>query len=469
LTTLDIETPRAFLPLLADVAPDGRPVRYRAAYGGRGSAKSHEFAEMLVERCYMRKTRAVCIREVQHSLRESVRQLVVDKTIKFGLGADFWLLEKEIRCPHGGIIIFRGMQSYNAENIKSLEDYDVAWVEEAQTLSERSLRLLRPTIRRDGSEIWFTWNPRHDSDAVDKFFRGAAPPPGTIAIQVNWNENPWFPHVLREEMAFDRDTDPEMAAHVWDGGYEIISEGSYYGRLLAQAQSQGRVGFFPHDPALPVSTAWDIGVDDYTAIWFLQQNARQVRVINYYEASGIGADQIIKEALPELIPNPRQAALALIVAQREPYRYAEHFLPHDVKLREWGGGARMRIENLMAYGMPQNSIRVGVSADPADRIDAVRRLFPYLWFYQGPIKDQGVNLGMKRIRNYRRRFNESLQTFTGPLHDENSHGCDALGEYAINSPLARIVEPPPAEKKARPGQVVLLGEPEPRRTTRIRV
>lgn len=463
MSILRIETPRAFVPLL-------KPSRYKAAHGGRGGAKSHFFGETLIERCYCEPTRAACIREVQNSLKESVRQLLIDKIAKFGLEASFEVLESEIRGPRGSLIIFRGMQSYNAETIKSLEGYDIAWVEEAQTLSERSLKMLRPTIRKEGSEIWFSWNPRHDTDPVDRFFRGAKAPPSSIVISVNWRDNPWFPDVLREEMDHDRSVDPESASHVWDGGYEIISEGAYYARQVAQAESEGRIGFFPYDPDLPVDTAWDIGVDDYTAIWFMQRNGNRVRAINYYEASGIGAEQIISDALPELLKDEGKRADALQATGREtPYRYGDHFLPHDVRVREWGAGARMRTETLISLGMPMTSIRVGVATDPADRINATRRLLPFMQFHQGPEPSSGVNLGVSRLRKYRRRFNESMGVYVGPLKDGNDHGADAFGEFAINCPLSKPKEQEKPKRKALPGQVYLPGPPMPKTGVRIKI
>lgn len=463
MSILRAEVPRAFKPLLG-------PARYKGAFGGRGGAKSHFFAEEMVLRCYESPTRAACIREVQNSLKESVRQLLVDKIAKFGLDKDFEILESEIRCPNGGLIIFRGMQTYNAETIKSLEGYDIAWVEEAQTLSERSLRMLRPTIRKEGSEIWFSWNPRHDTDPVDKFFRSAKRPPHTSVIKVNWNDNPWFPDVLREEMEHDRSIDPENAIHVWDGGYEIVSEGAYFAKLVAEAESAGRIGFYPHDPALPVKTSWDLGVDDYTAIWFFQENVRQVRAIDYYEASGLGAEQIISEALPELLKDEGKKADALAMIERkQPYRYSDHFLPHDARVREWGGGARMRVQTLIALGMAMDTMHIGVAADPADRINATRRLLPFMQFHQGPNPDIGVNLGLSRIRKYKRRFNESMGVYVGPLHDENSHGSDALGEYAVNCPLSRPKFQPPEKRKQMPGQVYLPGPPLPRSGVKIHI
>jgi phage terminase large subunit len=171
-------------------------------------------------------TRVVCIREVQRSLEQSVKRLIEDKIDFYGLHRDYFEVQaNEIRTYGDGLIIFQGMQNHTADSIKSLEGYDVAWAEEAQTLSDRSLRLLRPTIRKDptpswpGSEMWFSWNPDDPKDPVDKMLRGDILPPNAIVVQSNWQDNPWFPKVLREEKDYDYKVDPVAAAHVWGGEY----------------------------------------------------------------------------------------------------------------------------------------------------------------------------------------------------------------------------------------------------------
>lgn len=417
---------------------------------------------MLIVRCFTQTTRAACIREVQNSIKDSVRQLLIDKIQKMGLGYAFDVLDQEIRGHNGSLIIFKGMQSYNAENIKSLEGFDIAWVEEAQTLSAHSLKLLRPTIRADGSELWFSWNPRHDTDAVDKFFRGGFKRANTALIEVNWNDNPFFPAILAQEKDDDYTADPEMAEHVWGGGYEIISEAAYYARLILAAERGGRIGHYPYNPRLPVDTAWDIGVDDYTAIWFLQTNGRQAFAIDYYETSGDGAEQVVKAALPELNPDIREAAAQLIeIGRTEPYAYGRHYLPHDVKNREWGAGGKERSLTLMGYGV--KPLHVGVATNPANRIAAARKVLPVTYF-----NDTGrVQVGLARLRRYSRKWNETMQTYGAPLHDENSHGADAFGEYAINSPLAEPKAKEPDKEPQPIGTVYLPGPPEPESRKRI--
>jgi len=217
--TLQIATPRWSLPLF-------NPARYKGAYGGRGSGKSHLFAEMMIEAHIMDpSSRSVCVREVQKSLSQSVKRLLELKIEALNAGAYFEVQEAVIKSKRGdGMILFQGMQNHTADSIKSLEGYDRAWVEEAQSLSQTSLDLLRPTIRKPGSELWFTWNPRAETDPVDQLLRSDKTPPGSVVLQVNFEDNPWFPDVLRDEMEYDRGRDPDKYAHVWMGGYLTNSE-----------------------------------------------------------------------------------------------------------------------------------------------------------------------------------------------------------------------------------------------------
>lgn len=214
---LVIDTPRVFTPLL-------QPSRYKGAKGGRGSGKSTFFAELAVERAYAEKLDIVCIREVQLTLAQSVKKLIEAKIQQFGLGQYFDVRQSEIRSARGGVMIFRGMQDYNAESIKSLEGFDVAWVEEAQSLSRRSLDLLRPTIRKPGSELWFSWNPNEPTDPVEQFLCGDEPPESAIVVEAQYWHNPWFPQVLQDEMEYDRKRDPDKYQHVWCGQYRKLSE-----------------------------------------------------------------------------------------------------------------------------------------------------------------------------------------------------------------------------------------------------
>src|SRR5690349_15369286 len=235
LSTLRIPTARVFEPLLA-------PARYKGAFGGRGSGKSHFFGELLVETCQAeRGTLAVCIREAQRTLAQSSKRLIESKIASLGLASGFELFTDKIATPGDGLIIFRGMQDHTADSIKSLEGFRIAWVDEAQSLSTRSLALLRPTIRAQNSELWASWNPRRKSDAIDEFLRGRKPD-GAIVVKANWRDNPWFPRVLEEERGLDLALYPDRYDHIWEGDYVRAFEGAYFAEMLAQAKREGRIG-----------------------------------------------------------------------------------------------------------------------------------------------------------------------------------------------------------------------------------
>lgn len=200
--------------------------------GGEGSGKSHFFAEALVEKCILEPgLRAVCLREVQKTLKESAKRLIEDKIQALGLGSLFEVQNDCIKAPGGGTIIFQGLADHTAESIKSLEGFRVAWVEEAQTLSERSLEMLRPTIRAPGSEIWMSWNPRNATDPVDMLLRGTDVPPDAVVVRANYSDNPFFPDELEQERRFDQRTKRDRYAHIWLGEYEPAALGAIWDRL----------------------------------------------------------------------------------------------------------------------------------------------------------------------------------------------------------------------------------------------
>ena len=277
------------MPLLA-------PARYKGAHGGRGSGKSHFFAESLIEAHIMDPaSRSVCVREVQKSLAQSVKRLLELKIESLNAGAYFEVQEAVIKSKRGdGMIIFQGMQNHTSDSIKSLEGYDRAWVEEAQSLSQRSLDLLRPTIRKPGSELWFTWNPSSADDPIDQLLRGDTPPPDSAVVEVNWQDNPWFPDVLRAEMEYDRKRDPDKYAHVWAGGYLAHSN--------ARVFRNWRVEEFeaPADAMFRLGADWGFASDP-TVLVRCYLVGRTLYVD--YEAYMVGCEIIDTPALFETVPD----------------------------------------------------------------------------------------------------------------------------------------------------------------------
>jgi phage terminase large subunit len=245
--TLQLSFPRKFKPLLL-------PSRYKGLHGGRGSSKSHNFAGLMVRDALMHPgdhagegMRAVCIREVQKSLKESAKRLIEDKIQAYGVGPDFRVFEDRIQTPGDGLIIFNGMADHTAESIKSLEGYHRAWCEEAQTLSAQSLRMLRPTLRTAGSEIWASWNPRYPTDPIDIFLRQNTPE-DAVVVEMNWSDNRWFPEVLKKEREHDKASlTSEEYAHIWEGAYELVGDNQFIGAGIVQAARKAEAQAERHD------------------------------------------------------------------------------------------------------------------------------------------------------------------------------------------------------------------------------
>ncbi len=221
--TLDILTSPVFEPLLDKS-------RYKGAWGGRASGKSHFFAELAIERCIMVPgTRIACVREIQKSLKESVKRLLEDKIISMGVGSDFEVLYDSIKTPGNGIIIFEGLVDHTADSIKSLEGFDIGYGEEAQSLTARSLELFIPTIiRKPGSELWFSWNPRNKTDPVDVLLRGPNPPARSVVVEANWRDNKFFTEESESVRVYDEINKPDRYDHIWEGGYEPQAIGAIW-------------------------------------------------------------------------------------------------------------------------------------------------------------------------------------------------------------------------------------------------
>lgn len=407
MSILDIPTARVFKPLLT-------ASRYKGAYGGRGSGKSHFFADRLIEDSLAeRGMRSVCIREVQKSLKESAKRLIEDKLAEHRLGeADGFKPFKEvIQTPGDGLITFQGMQDHTAESIKSLEGYKRAWCEEAQSLSARSLSLLRPTIRAEGSEIWFSWNPRRKTDPVDAMLRGETLPTGAVVVRANWSDNPWFPKVLEQERQDCLRDNPDQYAHIWEGEYASVLAGAYYARALAEARQQGRVTRLAADPLMTYRAFFDIGGTgakaDACAIWIAQFVGREIRVLDYYEAVG------------------QPLATHVNWMREKGYGRAYITLPHDGKTHD-------RVYSVSYEGVlreaefeVQTIPNQGVGA-ASKRIEAARRRFPMIWFNEATTK-----AGLDALGWYHELRDEARNIGLGPDHDWSSHGADAFGLMCV--------------------------------------
>ena len=412
MTKLRIDTAEVFEPLLA-------PAPYKGAWGGRGSGKSHFFAGMLIEDSLAEPgesgegLRAVCIREVQKDLAQSSKALIEAKLRDFGLGEaqGFKVFRDVIQTPGDGLMIFKGMNDYSAESVKSLEGFKRGWWEEAQTATSHSLSLLRPTIMRlDGAQLWFSWNARHRKDPVDVMMRGPEKPTGAVVVNANWRDNPFRNAQLDQERLDSLRMQPDQYDHIWEGGYITVSEGAYFARQLAEARE--RIGVVAADPLLPIRAYADIGGtsqrSDAFTFWIVQFVGQQIRVLNCYEAVG----QEVGEHVHWL--------------RSSGYERAEIVLPHDGVnhdrvYRVTYEGA-FRSAGFSVRSMPN----IGAGAAMA-RVEAVRRVFPQVWFNEATTEPGREALGW-----YHEKRDEKRGAGLGPDHDWSSHFADAFGLMAID-------------------------------------
>jgi phage terminase large subunit len=290
----------------------------------------------------MRKTHVVCIREIQKSLAQSVKRLLEIKIESLGVGHLFEVLQTEIRHRHNGsLIIFAGMQNHTADSIKSLEGYDIAWCEEAQSLSQKSLDLLRPTIRKEGSQIWFSWNPRFESDPVDAFLRCDNPPPDSIVVQINYEDNPWLPEVLKAEIEYDKKRDPDKYAHVWLGQYQQNSEARVFKnwRIEDFEAQAGAIFRFGAD--------WGFATDPSVLV---RARIEGKNLYIDYEAYAVGCDIDFLPDLFDKIPDARKWPIVADSARPETVSYMQrHGFPRIASAIKGPKSVEEGVEFLKSY------------------------------------------------------------------------------------------------------------------------
>jgi phage terminase large subunit len=385
--------------------------RYRVAFGGRGSGKTRSFALMSAVYGYRwgmsgRQGQILCAREHLNSLDESSLEEVKSaiRSVDW-LDAYYEIGEKYIRSRDGKVsYVFAGLRR-NLDSIKSKARVILAWVDEAENVSEAAWQKLIPTIREEESEIWVTYNPESKHSAVHQRFR-VNPSSDVKVCEINWRDNPWFPDVLNQERINDQKLRPDVYDHVWEGAFLIHVEGAYYTVEMREANAEGRIGSAPYDRSVGVVTAWDLGVGDSTAIWFAQMVGPEVRLIDYYESSGVGLDHYVA------------------ILNSKGYNYTDHILPHDVRVRELGTG-KSRLETLDNLGVRPITIAAQLNVD--DGIQAVRSLLGRAWF-----DEEKCERGIDCLRQYRRDYDENNKSFKArPLHDWSSHGADAMRYLAI--------------------------------------
>ena len=412
------------------------PKRYKVLYGGRGGAKSWNVARALLLLGRSRKLKILCARELQKSIDESVHELLDQQIGILGL-QDFYRVERQkIYGANGTEFGFEGIKN-NVNSVRSYEGVDICWIEEAVSVSKNSWKVLIPTIRKEGSEIWMTFNPNDEDDytysrfvkdeemlEVDGAKRFPAPircpireSASTIAVKVSWKDNPWFPSVLRDELENDKKKDYDNYLHVWEGFCIQNLDGAVYAKELRRATLERRICSVPYEREVPVDTFWDLGRADNTAIWFAQRVGMQWRLLDYYEE----CDEDITHYLK--------------VCQDRGYLYGTMFLPHDAKHKRLG--YKNSIEDQVRN--KGYSVRVLPAMNRADGINMVRQVFSNCWFDEEKCRE-----GLHALRNYAYKLVDGKRS-NDPLHNWASDGADAFRYFAMAHRLPRD-ETPKAER-----------------------
>lgn len=396
-----------FAPLFDESHPHYK-TRFHCYFGGRGSGKSVSVAMGLLVRGMKSKEKILCTREYQNSISDSVIKTLAEEIDRLGLNDFYEVQANAIYGKNGTEFLFKGIKN-NVQNIKSIPNITLCWVEEAQTVSHASYEVLIPTIRADGSQIIITFNPLNPTDPTYERFV-LTESPDIYCQKVNFDRNPFFPEVLRKEAEKLRIQDEKAYKHVYLGEFDTRRSGVVYAGQIQKAIEEGRVTACPYDPSAEVFTAWDLGFGDSTAIWWLQFVGRELRWLEYYENSGEQLDHYAG------------------VIKSKPYNYSTHYLPHDGA----AGNIRGLTPSTQLFQLGVRNQILGIEKENAG-IERLRQTLAFSVFDKEKCKD-----GLHCLNNFHYEWDENNGRFKDkPAHDWSSHGADAARYAAQAASKAR--------------------------------
>lgn len=384
--------------------------RYKVMYSGRGTGKSWSIARALLILGARQPVRVLCVRELQKSIKDSVHRLLSDQIELMELGPRYTIQDAKIVGVNGTEFFFEGLR-LNAPQIKSYEGVDICWVEEAALVSKSSWEILVPTIRKDGSEIWVSFNPEFEEDETYQRFV-LNPPSNAYVERLHCSDNPWFPDVLRIEMEDCKRRDPDAYLNIWEGHCRQSLTGAIYAKELRESQEAKRICNVPYNPAIPVDCAWDLGWADYTSIWFVQKVGLEYHLIDFYQGNQMSISEHLKEI------------------QKKPYVFGVDYLPHDAKQKQLGTGKS--VQDIMK-GLGRK-VREVPKLSVFEGINAVKTMFPAMYIDSKKCSD-----GLFMLRRYKYKENSDGRLSKDPDHDEYSHASDALRYYAVGHKTVRSI------------------------------
>lgn len=398
---MQIDFPEKFKPLFT-------PKRYKILYGGRLGLKSWSIARALLITALQQPLRVLCARELQKSIKDSVHRTLADQIELLGFSNFYEITQAGIRCNKtiNGVKInseffFEGLR-HNAAQIKSYEGVDRVWVEEAQKVSKASWDYLIPTIRKEGSEIWMSFNPELDTDETYKRFV-LEPPSNSIVIKSSWRDNLWLTDDLRLEMSDCRKKSEDSYQNIYEGHCKTVVDGAIYAEEMRFLEKENRITSVPYDRTKPVHTFWDLGWTN-TSIWFIQQVGFEFRIIDFYSYGYKKIDHYVQ------------------ILQQKGYVYGTCYLPHDANSGQLATGKTIEAQ-LNGLDMKTDiAPKLGI----LDGINALSTVIEMCWFDKVKCAD-----GLQSLRRYRYDINPDGSPSKLPLHDEYSHAADALRYFAV--------------------------------------
>lgn len=382
------------------------PYRYKVLWGGRGGAKSQSIARVLLLQGAQQKHKILCAREIQKSIQDSVHSLLKEQIEEMGLQNFYEVQKSAIYGKNGTEFLFAGLRS-NIANIKSIPNITRAWIEEAQSASASNIKTLALTVRAPESEVWLSFNPDLEDDPIYQDYV-VSPPDDALVVKINYDDNPFFPDVLRKEMESDKRKNYEQYLHVWEGQCKKAVDGAIFANEIRLASEQQRLTKVPIETGIPVHTFWDLGQSDNTAIWFVQIVGMEFRILDYYQASGYKMGHYIE------------------VLEERKYKYGDHCLPHDAEHEQLAAQSTIRQQLQQAINSNPalgKTVRI-VPRIPkkALGIEAARKIFGQCVFDKEKTKD-----GLQCLRHYAYANDpETGKVSKEPKHDSWSHGSDAF-------------------------------------------
>lgn len=393
--------------------PDDFLLKIKVLYGGRAGGKTINTVNTLLQLLMKYKIKVIIYRNYQTNLEYSIHADFVNAIHEYGLSKYFIINKSEIRYKYGGVIFFAGYK-INVIEVKGTSRFNIALFEESAQITKDEMDILLPTfMRHTGTQVWFLFNPEFDEDYMVRIYVNKSIPDSyakwTRVKKLIYSDNLFLTPDYIETIESKRDTDEADFSHIYLGNPKALIEGAVYGKEMTKLLDNGHITTVTYLPHKPVSCFFDIGRQDGTAIWFIQENQLEIRVFDHF------------------FDRFRDLEYYLQVLQDKHYHYENLIFPHDGDNHNILSQDGLNVVERTKKMFPNANVKTVLRTDTALKIDMVRGILPDLWFDSIKCAD-----GISHLKKYHYNINDRADIVSrAPVHDSNSHSADALGTYAI--------------------------------------